>query len=288
MLQSSLAWMETLPAWQLLLIAIGSLLLITLIDYFTEYDFHFFLFYAFQVSFVAWFLGHRRGILDAWICTLAWWALNYHLVHPGHSLTIATWNTVIRLVFFVLVAELIHALKQQTVYLTTLADNDTLTGLKNRRSFYEGLKREYSRGLRKSEPMSLIYLDLDNFKTVNDTLGHLAGDQVLIQVGQTLKNSLRQSDLMARLGGDEFVILMPDTLPEAALQVTQRLKDALLSDMQAQSWPITFSIGIASFKALPDVYEQMVQQADQLMYQVKHTGKNNLLQQIYGEVSLRS
>lgn len=277
----ALAWLGSQPKWLSGLVCGGLLGLITLGDYATDYDLHFFLFYALQLSLVTWIFGKRAGRWDALLCALAGWAVNAHLISSSHSLLITGSNTAIWLVFFLLNVELIAWLNQLVRDLETLAHTDGLTGIQNRRAFYESLVREYRRSLRKPEPLSVVYLDLDNFKQVNDRLGHPVGDELLKAVGATLKSSLRQTDVVARLGGDEFAVLLLNAPPSSALEVTERLNQQLLSVMQSHHWPVTCSIGIASFETMPSAFDQLIQNSDQLMYQVKKTGKNRILQQCF-------
>lgn len=156
---------------------------------------------------------------------------------------------------------------------------DPLTGLHNRRFFLEHLQREMAFARRHSFPLHLLYLDLDNFKLINDRWGHLAGDQALIQVAQQLQDQVRREDLLARLGGDEFV-LMVRGVPEAQiLQLAKRLRQAVQSlplQVGAEVIHLTCSIGVASLLSLsaePSV-QSFLAAADQALYQAKRQGGN--------------
>lgn len=269
------------PRWLSASLCVGLLVLISAGDAITDYDLHFFLFYALQISLVTWLFGAKPGRYDALLCALAGWVVNSHQVFPNHSLLITACNTAIWLVFFLLTVEMIARLNQLVAELEVLAHTDALTGLCNRRAFYDALGREYRRSRRKLEPFNLVYLDLDNFKQVNDRWGHPAGDELLQVVARLLRTTLRQTDVVARLGGDEFAVLLLNASPSQALDVIERLNRQLLQTMQSHQWAITCSIGIASFAAMPAAFEQLIQQADQLMYQVKKTGKNRILQRCY-------
>lgn len=157
-----------------------------------------------------------------------------------------------------------------------LARTDVLTGLANRRSFYESLQMERSRTVRYGRPITLAYVDLDNFKRVNDTLGHSVGDELLVCVASLLRNTLRASDLVGRLGGDEFAVLLPETGAQAAESLLQKLALVLNDAMRARNWPVTFSIGAAAFLDNPVPVEEMIRTADELMYSVKKSGKNRI------------
>ncbi len=157
-----------------------------------------------------------------------------------------------------------------------LARTDALTGLANRRAFYEALRAERSRASRYGRPITLAYVDLDNFKRVNDTLGHAIGDELLVCVADLLRSNLRMSDSVGRLGGDEFALLLPETGPQHAEGLLKKLAAVLNAAMQAQKWPVTFSIGAAAFLDNPPPMEEMIRTADELMYSVKKSGKNRV------------
>lgn len=154
-----------------------------------------------------------------------------------------------------------------------LSRNDALTGLANRRSFYETAEKERKRAARYQRPLSVAYIDLDNFKQVNDTSGHQVGDQVLVRVAQVLSNNIRSECLPARLGGDEFALLMPEADYSAANIVARKMHSLLTEAMQVEHWPVTLSIGVATYNRAPGSTDQMLQAADELMYKVKNEGK---------------
>lgn len=153
---------------------------------------------------------------------------------------------------------------------------DFLTKIANRRAFYEVGLREITRARRYNRPLTLLYIDLDNFKQVNDAFGHETGDELLVEVAATIRCNVRATDLVARLGGDEFALLLTETNREAGLVVTNKLRETLLRAMQERNWPVTFSIGMVSFTVPPASVEEMVKQADEVMYSVKQRGKNSI------------
>ena len=169
-----------------------------------------------------------------------------------------------------------------------LARTDMLTGLANRRAFYEALQVERARATRYGRPMTLVYLDLDNFKRVNDTLGHAVGDELLACVADLLRRTLRASDTVGRLGGDEFALLLPETNAQAAEALLQKLGSVLGDTMRAKQWPVTFSMGAAAFLDNPATVEEMIRTADELMYSVKKSGKNRISVALMGGSSEQS
>ena len=155
-----------------------------------------------------------------------------------------------------------------------LARVDGLTGLANRRAFYEGAELERKRSLRYSRPLSIAYIDLDNFKAVNDEQGHEAGDQLLASVGKLLRENVRAEDIVGRLGGDEFAVLLPENNYDNAVKAIAKIHGVLNATAKKNAWNIGFSVGMITYNIPPETVEEMIHAADQLMYSVKHGGKN--------------
>jgi len=149
---------------------------------------------------------------------------------------------------------------------------DGLTGIKTRRFFLESLSQEWKRASRSGRPFSVVLMDLDKFKAVNDNLGHLEGDLVLHRVGRLLEQKCRQSNVVARYGGDEFIIMMPETGIEQAQNLAERLRLWLSSDPMLQEHHITGSFGVASFPVHGFTVEDIIRVADAGMYVSKHAG----------------
>ena len=160
--------------------------------------------------------------------------------------------------------------------LTELASVDGLTQLRNRRSFEERLEDETRRWRRHGTDVSLILLDIDHFKTYNDTYGHPRGDEVLRAVGQLLRTSLRAADFAARYGGEEFAIILPNTNRAGSLVVAEQLRRAI----EGATWeerPITASVGVATMSEEVSTPELLVDQADRALYRSKEAGRNRVM-----------
>ncbi len=153
---------------------------------------------------------------------------------------------------------------------------DGLTGIKTRRFFWEALSTEWKRASRSGRPFSVVLIDLDKFKEVNDSLGHLEGDLVLARVGRLLEQKCRQSNVVARYGGDEFIILMPETGIEQAQVLAERLRLWLATDPMLEEHLITGSFGVASFPVHGFSMEDLIRVADAGMYVAKHAGGNQV------------
>jgi diguanylate cyclase (GGDEF)-like protein len=153
---------------------------------------------------------------------------------------------------------------------------DEVTGALNRTGFVEVLEDESKRARRYLHPLTVAYVDLDNFKLVNDILGHEAGNSCLQAVARTMQDTLREVDFVARLGGDEFALLLSETRPEDVRGVLGKLRAALLEAMEANDWRVTFSIGAVTFDEPLDAAVDMMAKADELMYSVKLSGRNRI------------
>jgi diguanylate cyclase (GGDEF)-like protein/PAS domain S-box-containing protein len=157
-----------------------------------------------------------------------------------------------------------------------LARLDFLTQIPNRRAFSEILQAEAARSRRYKRPLTLAYIDLDNFKQINDQLGHEIGDELLRLIAQTIQGNVRATDTISRLGGDEFALLLPETGGGEACAVIAKLRAILLEKVEERKWPVTFSIGVATFAKPGESVAQMVKVADDLMYSAKNEGKNRV------------
>lgn len=175
--------------------------------------------------------------------------------------------------------DLASALSDKALF-EELARTDALTGCLNRRALFERLAREMERALRYRLTLNLLLLDIDKFKEVNDTLGHLAGDAILRQIGDLLKRECRSVDMVARYGGEEFVIVLPDTRPDGAFTFAERLRQRIAEyDFAEAGEPlyVTVSIGMASFPEEGVVRaEDLIERADQAMYRAKQEGRNRV------------
>lgn len=169
-------------------------------------------------------------------------------------------------------------LEDANAQLHSLATHDGLTGLKNHRAFKEKLGEELERTARYGQPLSLLLLDVDSFKGYNDSFGHPCGDEVLVSLGQLLKDNSRTADFAARYGGEEFAVLLPNTDKKWAIFMAERLR----TSVEHTNWPnraITASFGAATFHEPAHRNEagaELIQAADRALYQSKRTGRNRV------------
>jgi diguanylate cyclase (GGDEF)-like protein len=229
-----------------------------------------------------WLFGSGGGLCVAVLATLASWFADMHGQRGFNHPVYTYWDAAMHFAIFAVVAVILGELRLSYRRIADLARLDGLTGLANRRRFYELAEHELNRARRSGLPVTSVHIDIDNFKEVNDTLGHAAGDRLLTNLAESLRR-LRKTDVAARLGGDEFVVLMPDTGQEAAELVVAKLQRDMQDTVKRGGWAVTFSIGVATFFTPPDSVEQMVHEADEAMYTVKRTKKNDVRYVVSGQ-----
>ena len=264
----------------LVMVGVLASILIGVGDYFASATLlEFSVFFVLPVSYFTWFLGRRTGLLVTIFSAAIILVVN--LNSPVHEINhrIAYWNALVWLAFFSLLTFLIARLKALHLRERELARVDDLTRVATRVAFYEFAEAEINRASRFKLPTTLAYVDLDSFKEVNDRRGHATGDRALITVAHIMQKSIRHTDMVARMGGDEFAIILPNTGKDSARNVLQKLLAALTRSMRQHCWPVTFSVGAVTFLAPPESVHHMIERADQLMYSVKESGKNNLQQE---------
>lgn len=164
--------------------------------------------------------------------------------------------------------------------LQRLATTDMLTGIANRRAFLETAESAYAHSRRSGEPLTLLMLDLDHFKSINDRFGHLEGDRALVAFAQAVKSQLRASDAVGRLGGEEFGVLLPLTTLaeglEAAARILHSVRALELTDDTGQAYRITTSLGVGAFRQSDRSLRDMLDRADQALYLAKRRGRDQI------------
>ncbi|OOZ73359.1 hypothetical protein BOW49_09315 [Solemya velum gill symbiont] len=179
---------------------------------------------------------------------------------------------------------LMSELNQRQKQLQEQARTDPLTGINNRRQFYRLGEPEVDRSHRYGRPLSLLILDADHFKQVNDTYGHGVGDHILIALATGLEQSLRSSDIPARFGGEEFVVLMPETPSDTANEIAERLRamvaERIVVTSTGERVSVTISIGVSSLQPEDTDLDQMIKRADRALYRAKEAGRNRVESQL--------
>jgi diguanylate cyclase (GGDEF)-like protein len=274
-------WLERRGKLFWWVVGIGLIFIVGLVDYLTGYEMNFSLFYIVPIFLAAWYASGKAGVV---ISTLSAFALFVADLLSGlvysHA-SIYVWNTILLAAFFFIVALLAAALRKSYRANQDLARIDYVTGAVSIRFFYDLAKVEIGRSARYKRPFTLAYFDLDNFKSINDTLGHSTGDRVLREVAETIRRHIRKSDTFARLGGDEFALLLPETAEMEAQTMIARLQTDLAAELARKGWQVTFSVGVVTYKEPPANVDDMVKLADDLMYTVKTNTKNGVAYQLY-------
>lgn len=252
-------------------------LFIGIIDYFSGAEVRVFPLYFAPISFVSWHHGYVGvGVMTA-LSVVSWATANSLAGLTFSNPFVWVANSIAIGVSFVIVGLLTAAIRASVVREHGLSRQDPLTALLNTRTFYEEAARMLVLCRRKDRPITIAYIDLDNFRDVNSAIGHEAADDLLRQIGKLLQSSLRPSDLITRLGGDEFGILLAETGPQQASAALERIH-SLLSHRFAPLAPgMTSSIGAVTFvKNHPETVEAMVHQADIRRYAAKNLGGNRI------------
>lgn len=277
--------LAALPRPVLIAFALVALALVGVLDYLTGYEISFAVFYLVPVGLAAWYASRRSGFGFALASSIVWYLverLGAPYVHPA----IPAWNAIVRLGFFLIVAGLLSTLRERLATERQFAKTDALTGVLNARTFTEQLDRDLALARRGRSAVTLAYVDLDDFKQINDTYGHSQGDRLLSAIGRALIAGARRTDTVARLGGDEFGMILPGTDFDGAQVLIAKLRQTLGESTVSGIRPVTCSVGAVVFREAPRDPHEAIAAADRLMYSVKHHGKNQVAFGIYDRTGI--
>lgn len=239
-------------------------------------EFAFSFLYLLPIITVTWLVGTYWGVLISVVSAFSWLLADLSMIDRFSYSYTPLVNQSFRLTVFLFIVFLITRHKKILETQKELAMMDPLTEVANRRAFLQLARTEIDRSRRYNHPFSVMVIDIDDFKQINDHFGHHTGDRLLTVVVETIQHHVRAIDIVARFGGDEFVVLLVKTGEQSASLVAQKLKKQLLGNMQENQWSVTFSIGLATYLSVPESVDEAVKAADELMYHVKHNGKNNI------------
>jgi diguanylate cyclase (GGDEF)-like protein len=244
------------------------------------------LFYLLPIMLAAWHVGLWAGVIMAFCCAGLWLLADLAVINAFRRPVIPIVNETFRLLVFLIIAWITATLHKALAKQKVLANIDPLTRISNRRAFFDLAERELKRARRFNYPLSVLYMDLDNFKGVNDDHGHQVGDELLCLVARDIQARIREIDILARLGGDEFCVLLVDSTPIASQKVSQKLQLSITELMRRHNWPVTISIGAATFLSLPGSVSEMIASADQLMYVAKKDRQLGTIHKIIGGAAI--
>jgi diguanylate cyclase (GGDEF)-like protein len=265
------------------LLAVMGVPLVGLLDYWTGYGLQVSILYLIPVFGAAWYCGLWPGVGISVLTGIMSLVVDVEWGHSDAGLWVSLWNACMRVWLYFPVAYLAAHLRMHLDRERQFARVDPLTGILNGRAFSEEAERFLALTRRKEQPLTVVYIDLDDFKGVNDSRGHSGGDKVLREVAQALVNCTRPYDLVARMGGDEFCVLLPDTGVDEAKGFMAQASEKLEREAELGGWQASFSVGVATFRIPPMTLDTALSVADDLMYQAKRAGKRRVL---YGEWSL--
>lgn len=255
-------------------VALLAMVLVGAVDQVTGFEVSFSIFYLGPVALAAWYVDRRAGLVVALLSGLIWLTADLSAGHLYSHIAIPIWNALVRLGVFLIMATLLDKLRVRIATEERLARTDAVTGIATRRAFWEKLDYNLVFATRERSPVTVAYIDLDDFKRINDTLGHKEGDRVLRLVARALTECTRRSDVAARLGGDEFALLLPNTDQAGAETFVANARQCLRKALGSGPSSVTCSIGCVTFQGVLPGADEAIKAADALMYKVKSRGKD--------------
>ncbi len=272
----SMAWFANLPKTARIAITILLLAAVSYADYISGVTASLSLFYLAPVALSAWFVGRAWGSAMAVASAASWYITDWLAGKEFAGFWVFVWNILLMAGVYLTVAIVLDSLRKALLREREMALTDSLTGLANSRGFFIEANREIERSRRSGSPMAFLYLDLDEFKRINDTLGHMEGDNVLRSIADALRDECRAADVIARLGGDEFAVLFQDTTAEEARAITSRLFESLSDKSRNGLLRVTVSGGLVAYSTPPISVDLALIEADSAMYGQKTSGKNGV------------
>lgn len=243
--------------------------------------FEFHLFFFIPIIIASWFTSNSFSYFILGLVIFSWTIGDYLITKETINPLPFAFNAVMHACIIIYLNYLLGYIRQQLIKESQLAREDSLTKILNRRGFYENAETVFSTAHRHQLAVTCIFIDLDEFKSINDTYGHKTGDQLLYETAQIIKANIRKTDIAGRLGGDEFCIILLNVNSNQAMDFSENLRNTLNEKMQQHNWNTTFSMGVVSYDSAPESFQDVIQQADNLMYQVKKNGRNGFLQTFY-------
>lgn len=258
------------------MLSLACIFLVGILDYITGYEVSFSVFYLIPILISSINTGFLPALLVSFLSAASWLTADLLWQRAYSHWFIPYWNAAVRLSFFITIAYLSAKLMKELSKEKFLSRTDSTTDIANSRHFIEMLNLEIFGMARHGRPFTLLYIDADNFKQVNDAFGHKRGDELLRSIASIIRQNVRNTDLPARIGGDEFCVIMPETDANSAKSAADKLHVFMTKSMTENNYTVSFSIGAVTFLKIPDSAEQALKEADNTMYIAKKTGKNRI------------
>lgn len=284
-----MTWFEKLrkePRAASIAAVLSLLALIGVVDFYTGPGISLDALYLVPVALAGWFAGSGAGVALSVAAAAVWFGAHTGS-QPGSALTYTPyWNALMQLAAFLAVTWLLPFVRAEAERERESPRTDYLTKTSNKQGFLLQAELEIQRAHRYKHPFTLVCLDIDNLRFVNQRMGHSAGDTLLQEVAYTLKQKTRSTDVIGRIGGDEFALLLPETQSEASRIVVRRLQKYLLDIVEKNEWPVSFSVGVATFLRPPETVEELLRKTTGLVAAAKESGKNSVKHEIVGPVEI--
>jgi diguanylate cyclase (GGDEF)-like protein len=271
---------SNLPKWLLIVFASIMVILIGLIDYFTGIEVSVAILYLLPVMYVVWFVDRMAAWILSLVCAIEVFLADIVYGHIYSNPFAPYWNAFVWLAFFMLLVYMLSSLRDNLEHEREISRYDALTNVLNRKAFYEILLGEIQRSIRYNHPITLVYLDCDNFKSINDKYGHKTGDILLQMLAETIKLNIRNVDIVGRLGGDEFSLILPESNFDSANTVLTKIQRLTAAMFKRKKWKVSLSIGACTYIEPPLSADAAIQHVDKLMYKAKNEGKNKIVHRI--------
>jgi diguanylate cyclase (GGDEF)-like protein len=275
--------LSAMPRRWFIVLILALVVIIGAFDFLTGFRLSFAIFYFLPIALATWYGGKRFGLTVVVLSFLL--SATAGLINARGQLEnelIVLWNGVTPLALFLVISALLDKLRTRLQQEQRLARTDYLTGCLNAHAFMPMLQYHFDLAARDGRPITLAYIDLDDFKVVNDTQGHNEGDRVLKLVARIWLESCRHTDLVVRLGGDEFCVLFPNTDQRGAASIIHKARQAMTGAFLTEHVNITCSIGAITFPVAVQDIDEAIKAADLLMYRAKKThGKNSTVFSVF-------
>ncbi len=252
----------------LLVLVIGGL------DTIVSHDISIIILYMLPIILIAWYEGGLPAVLLSFVSAVTWAVSDLTSGYMDSQISVIIWNGFTALGIFLIVAFSIAAVKRLLIKAREYHHTDDLTGVSNIRFFYDQARIEISKSALHKRPFTLVYIDIDNLRHINDTLGHMVGDYLLHETARIMKSVLRSTDIISRFGGAKFAILMPETKNQDTEVAIRTVQERLSRMLKRKGWGVTFSIGVITCNDPACTIDRLIKMAEDLAKAARAEGQN--------------